>query len=240
VADGGYIKLHRKILEWGWYDDPNTFRLFIFLLLTVNWQQKSWHGRDILPGQLVTSLAKMSQGTGLTLSQVRTCLDKLKMTSEIAHETTQHYSLVTISKWALYQSDDEIIAQKTASTSASQSHPNRIPIASQSQQLKKEKKERREEGKKDIYGEFANVKLTEEEHGKLVERFGKSDTIARIERLSGYLASTGKRYNSHYATILNWARKDAGQVKTNANFKQRDYTDDQLIEMYEPVETEET
>lgn len=138
----GYIKLHRKIIEWGWWDDPNVFRLFTYLLLTVNWETKSWHGRDILPGQLVTSLAKMAQGTGLTLSQVRTCLDKLKLTNEIAHETTQHYSVVTISKWALYQSDAEIIAQKTASKVASKSHLNRISIAT----TKELKKERTKEG----------------------------------------------------------------------------------------------
>jgi hypothetical protein len=27
--------------------------------------------------------------------------------------------------------------------------------------------------------------------------------------MSSYVASTGKRYKSHYATIRNWARKDA-------------------------------
>ena len=36
-----------------------------------------------------------------------------------------------------------------------------------------------------------------------------SDYKDRIERLSSYVASTGKSYKSHYATIRNWARKDA-------------------------------
>ena len=29
-----------------------------------------------------------------------------------------------------------------------------------------------------------------------------------IEKLSSYLAQTGKRYKSHYATLLNWIRRD--------------------------------
>lgn len=57
------------------------------------------------------------------------------------------------------------------------------------------------------YGEYANVLLTDDELEKLKEEF--SDWEERIERLSGYIASTGKAYKSHYATIRNWARKDA-------------------------------
>ena len=29
----GWIKIHRKITEWEWYDDVNTFRLFMHLIL---------------------------------------------------------------------------------------------------------------------------------------------------------------------------------------------------------------
>ena len=57
------------------------------------------------------------------------------------------------------------------------------------------------------YGEYANVLLTDDELEKLKEAF--PDWEERIERLSGYIASTGKAYKSHYATIRNWARKDA-------------------------------
>ena len=56
------------------------------------------------------------------------------------------------------------------------------------------------------YGEYGNVLLTDEELAKLKEAF--FDWEERIERLSGYIASTGKKYKSHYATIRNWAKKD--------------------------------
>lgn len=57
------------------------------------------------------------------------------------------------------------------------------------------------------YGEYANVLLTDEELDKLKSEF--PDWEARIERLSSYIASKGAKYKSHYATIRNWARKDA-------------------------------
>lgn len=56
------------------------------------------------------------------------------------------------------------------------------------------------------HGEYKNVLLTDEELEKLKAEY--PDYQERIERLSSYVASTGKSYKSHYATIRNWARKD--------------------------------
>ena len=56
------------------------------------------------------------------------------------------------------------------------------------------------------YGEFNNVKMTTAEFEKLVQAEGAERANALIEELSSYLASSGKRYKSHYATLLNWGR----------------------------------
>lgn len=61
------------------------------------------------------------------------------------------------------------------------------------------------------YGEYKNVLLTDEEMEKLKTEF--SDWQDRIERLSSYMASTGKPYKNHLATIRNWAKKDKPQIK---------------------------
>ncbi len=58
------------------------------------------------------------------------------------------------------------------------------------------------------YGQYNNVLLSDEEYEKLQEEF-PYDYTDRIERLSEYIASTGKSYKNYLATIRNWARKDA-------------------------------
>lgn len=63
---------------------------------------------------------------------------------------------------------------------------------------------------KQIYGEFQNVRLTMQQYESLIQRLGKDKALSYIEQLSGYIASRGKRYTNHYATILNWWRKDGG------------------------------
>lgn len=62
---------------------------------------------------------------------------------------------------------------------------------------------------KNSYGEFGNVKMTAAEFEKLVKAEGAERANALIEELSSYLASSGKRYKSHYATLLNWGRRRA-------------------------------
>lgn len=60
---------------------------------------------------------------------------------------------------------------------------------------------------KEIYiGEFNNVKLSEEELEKLKDT--TPNYLMLIENLSSYMKSKNKRYASHYATILNWNRKN--------------------------------
>lgn len=57
------------------------------------------------------------------------------------------------------------------------------------------------------YGEYQNVLLSDSDLEKLQAEF-PTDWEQRIERLSSYMASTGKTYKNHLATIRNWARRD--------------------------------
>ena len=57
------------------------------------------------------------------------------------------------------------------------------------------------------YGIYKNVLLTDEDMEKLKSEF-PDDWQNRIERLSDYIASSGKTYKNHLATIRVWAKKD--------------------------------
>lgn len=58
------------------------------------------------------------------------------------------------------------------------------------------------------HGEYSNVLLSDADLAKLKAEF-PNDWQERIERLSAYMASTGKSYKNHLATIRNWARRDS-------------------------------
>ena len=75
-------------------------------------------------------------------------------------------------------------------------------------------KDKKKKNEKIAYGEFNNVMLTDEEYAKIVDRWPK-DYNEKIENLSTYIAKTGKKYKSHYATLLSWDRMDTKRDKAS-------------------------
>ncbi|AUR91847.1 hypothetical protein NVP1165O_47 [Vibrio phage 1.165.O._10N.261.51.B7] len=134
----GWISLHRKILEWEWYDDTNVCRLFIHCLLKANHQQKKWKGIEINRGQFITSLDRLSSETGLTVSQIRTCLKKLKSTNEIASKSHTQHTVISIVSYESYQGDDKRISKPVASES--QTNDKRIATTNNDNKENKENK----------------------------------------------------------------------------------------------------
>lgn len=103
----GWIKLHRKFIEWEWYDDLKTKHLFLHLLLSANHKDKSWRGIMIKRGQLLTGRKKLAENAKLSEQSIRTSLKRLKSTNEISIKSTSKYSIITLMKWDEYQIKDD-------------------------------------------------------------------------------------------------------------------------------------
>ena len=72
-----------------------------------------------------------------------------------------------------------------------------------------------------VYGRYQNVFLTDEELADLQASF-PTVWSQYIEKLSEYMASTGKRYQNHAATIRRWASEDARKAAPPS--RNRDYS----------------
>lgn len=107
VNTGNYIILLRRILEWEWYSDINTTRLFIHMLCRANWKDGYFKGEKIERGSFVSSIGKLAQETNLTEREVRTALKHLKTTGEVTSRTTSKYSVFTVKNYNRYQSGDK-------------------------------------------------------------------------------------------------------------------------------------
>ena len=225
----GYILIHRKLQNWQWYKDSNTLHLFIDLLLDANYEESTIGFQVIKRGQCLTSLNRMHENTGLTYQQIRTCLDKLQKSGEINKQTTNRYSIITINKYDEYQ---EINKQITNKQQTDNNIKRNIIKNNTNNKIIKEKYIKRK------YGSFENVSLTDEEYQKLKDKF--KDYEDKIENLSGYIASKGDKYKSHYATILNWARKEKGNKEDlpdwwDKTYERKEPTDEERKELEELI-----
>jgi len=133
----GWIKLHRRLLDWEWYDDQNVFRVFMHLLLTANFEPSKYKGYDIPAGCKVAGVHALADQTGLTSQKVRTALDKLKSTKEITIKTTNKFSIISIRCWNDYQRDNKQItnhqqtSNKQVTTSKEGKEGKKVRSASQ-------------------------------------------------------------------------------------------------------------
>lgn len=105
-----------------------------------------------------------------------------------------------------------------------QKHTNNPPNNMEKTPKVKERKVKESKEKK-AYSEF--VFMTEEEYGKLVERFGVAGTADKIENLNTWYGKnpTNRKKNPEaYYTILAWARKDA-PTEPKAGINMRGYVE---------------
>lgn len=136
----GYIKIHRSLLDWEWWDDINTFRLFMTILLMANWKSKKWHGKRIRRGQLWTSIESLSEKSGLTFQQTRTALDKLISTGEITSRATNEGRLITVVNYGVYQSDDAGATNESTNKSTNKQQTYNKPITTTEERKERYKK----------------------------------------------------------------------------------------------------
>ena len=148
---------------------------------------------------------------------------------------------VTIPNWGKHQNIDQIEArnaymknymreyrekQKLISSGNANCKPNSKANVSDADKIREEEiREDKSRVDKDIdalikptrhkYGLYEKVLLTDEDYEKLKAEFPR-DYSERIARLDEYIASTGKKYKNHLATIRSWARKDKPQSQPKA------------------------
>jgi len=119
----GWIKLHRQFTKWEWYNDINTCRLFLHLLIIANHEDQKWRGIVIKRGQRLTSLGHLAKETGLTVQNVRTSIKKLKSTSELTSKPTNKNTLITICNYDKYQ--DKVTNKLTSQLTNDQQTTNK-------------------------------------------------------------------------------------------------------------------
>lgn len=103
----GWIKIHRRLLAWEWWDDAVMVKSYISMLLLCSRKPSRWHGVVLAPGQFITSRSHLTTILGISEQQVRTVLKRLVETGEISLATTRNYTLVTVCNWSEYQASNQ-------------------------------------------------------------------------------------------------------------------------------------
>lgn len=102
----GWLKIHRKLLDWQWYGDIYCVRLFLHLLLTCDGKARRLRGRDFAAGSLLTSVDTLADELKLDQHIVIATLRKLESTGDITRDKLGAAgTVVTIRNWRKYQTN---------------------------------------------------------------------------------------------------------------------------------------
>tara|TARA_Y100000590_G_scaffold303218_1_gene341868 strand:+ start:6640 stop:7422 length:783 start_codon:yes stop_codon:yes gene_type:complete len=178
----GYVKLHRQLEHWGWYQDSKALHLFIHLLIKASTTNRIYKGVKLKKGQLITSYRLLAEQTGISLQSVRTILTKLESTHEIQVQNNQKFTIVTVKKWESYQASAED-EQLTDDTDLTQEQHATNTVATQTQHT-------------------TNTELTPVKEVKNV----KND-VKKINKKESFINSVEFQYQEPLASWLNY-RKD--------------------------------
>lgn len=152
----GYIKVHRCITDWEWYQNERLKSVFLHLLVRCNWQDKRWMGVDVPSGTYITSTTALAEELGLSRSAVVRALERLEKSGEISLKPDSKWTAITLVNWAKYQGEGDQPGQQTDSKrTASEQQTDTT------KEGKEGKKERKEEGRES--GAIAPTRMKFEE-----------------------------------------------------------------------------
>lgn len=217
-----FVKFYKKMLDWEWYDDPNTCRVFMHCLLRANWKPCRWHGIDIEPGQFITSLPSLAEETSLSVMQVRTALNHLISTGEITSKQQAKCRVITVNNWCLYQGDNRI---DNSLVTGKQQDDNRQVTADKEYKEYKNKK-----------NNIFTPPTVEEVRAYCQERNNHVDPVTFVNFYSSKGWMVGKNKMKDWkACVRTWERSETRGTKTPEsnpkvhNYNEREYDFDELM-----------
>lgn len=218
--------------DWEWYENTNVFRLFYHCLLHTNLEDKRYCGKEIKAGQFVSSITRISAETGLTESQVRTALKKLKETWYISTKSTNKYTIYTVNEYQKYIDCGQVAETTTEENKV-------VENGTKMEQTEEKAKETCEKSKENC--EKSNKKAINDCFERLWKKYpskkGKgqvSDTKKKVLYQIGeeHIQRALERYLDGLEKDASWRKPQNGSTFFNSGYV--DYLDENYEKPQEP------
>lgn len=203
-----FIKLDRGIQNWRWYQNPNTFRVFIHILLNANVESRDFMNATINRGEWATSYARIGESLGLTIQQVRTAISHLKSTQEITVKQQSKFLIISVLNYAKYQ--DRLTGNQQAINS--QLTVNQQSINSQSTTTKEVKEVKESKEVKEVVSTDTALPTATSEQD-LISLYGIEATERYKKRFESWKQKKDAKAEC-IPTIAVWMKKDKVPKKT--------------------------
>ena len=156
-----WVKLHSKLLEWEWFKDGYTLRVFIYMLFDASHKKEKRYGIDLEAGMVATNVPLIASMTQMSENWARRSLNNLLKTGElvlVGEKSSSRFRVYRIANWRKYQSTPHDM-QSTSCTS--QCEPHNVQSTSCSQ------RPHNVEGRTPPVDNYSNVNINIQEENNL-------------------------------------------------------------------------
>ena len=214
MVNSGYIKMHRSLMDKGYYLKSEYVHLWLHLIYKATYTKREFMFNDkievLQPGQFITSRNKLSIETGIEESKIERILNVFKTEQQIEQQSRNKFRIISILNWNEYQNleqQNELEMNSKRTASEQQVNTNNKD--------KKEKKER-------INREFI-VPSIEEIRNYCIERKNSINPnyffdyqVARDWKLKG-----GQKIKDWQAVIRTWERNSFNTTVTKPVYPEK-------------------
>lgn len=209
----GWILLHRKLQECEIWANSQPFDMrsaWVDLLLLANHKDAEiifdYKPMTVKRGQYLTSVRKLSARWSWSKDRTLKYLKLLESLGMIHRDSTNQRTLITIEKYDVYQNEQDTDKDtKRTRVRTRVGHETDTGKDTGSPQTINENNDNNDNNdKKNIYGEYRHVKLTDKERDRLFNDYGEQETFEAIKFLDEYIEMKGYKAKNHYLCIKKW------------------------------------
>lgn len=128
----GWIRVQRGIIDHWVFSEADALKLWVYLLMSANYEDKSrmFNGRltQVKRGQLIYGRHAVSQRLGISEAKLRRYIKQFIKDEMISQQTTNKYSIITITCYEKYQDVSQQTANKQPTKRQQTTTPKQVTI----------------------------------------------------------------------------------------------------------------
>ena len=223
-----FVKVDRNIVNWRWYQDANTIRVFLHLIINANIVDHDFERITVHRGEIVTSIPSLANSLNMSVQAVRTALGHLKLTGEITCRRYHHYQVISIPGYDRYQAVSTVRSTVKSQSANSQ-------ITDNQHQSKNIRKKEGKEGKNSSRADTTTIRVppSADDISAYCRENGLStdiDAFIRFNESRGWMRGNRK--------VKDWRPLLAQWIAKDSEYNQQQDNNDELDEFGRSIRKE--